>query len=670
MKSVDRAIIQKIEKLRKDIHRHDYLYYVLAEPEISDFDYDKLMRELQDYETEYPELVTPDSPTQRVGGEPTREFSAVTHSLPMLSLSNTYSEDEIREFDRRVRSLIPQERFEYVCELKFDGVSLALRYKDGLLSIGVTRGDGIQGDDITQNVKTIRSIPLRLNNVKVQMPDCEVRGEVIMNRKDFQRMNELKELAGEKRFANPRNSVAGTLKLQDPKIVASRPIKFYGYSLHSPKENLKSHYENLHSLKKLGFLVDNNAKRFDNIDDVIEFWKEWEAKRDTLAFDIDGVVVKIDLLKQQEMLGAIAKSPRWAIACKFTARKAETKLKNIRIQVGRTGTITPVADLEPVSIGGTTVSRASLYNEDYIREKDIRIGDTVIVERGGDVIPKVTSVVAEKRLKISKPFIFPAKCPECGSNLVRLEDEANYYCENSECPKQIRGRIEHWASRGAMDIDGLGEAIVNRLVTNNFVLNIADLYELNKYRKELAELERWGDKSVKNLLDGIEESKKRPFHRVLFSLGIRHVGITVAQVLTDHFSSIDKLIDSSDEELQTIHEIGPKIAESIERFFSESHNRKIIERLKKVSLNLHTDKKKISGQLSGKSFVITGTLSSMTRDEVKELIEKQGGMVVSTVSKNIDILVVGKDAGSKLDKAKKLGIELWDEDKFFSIIKK
>ena len=669
MKSVDRAIIQKIEKLRKDLHQHDYLYHVLAEPEISDFDYDKLYAELKNLEDEYPELVTPDSPTQRVGGEPTREFSAVTHSLPMLSLSNTYSEDEIRDFDRRVRSLMPQERFEYVCELKLDGVSLALRYKDGSLSVGVTRGDGIQGDDITQNVKTIRSIPLRLNYVNVQMQDCEVRGEVIMNRMDFQRMNEQKELAGEKTFANPRNSVAGTLKLQDPKIVASRPIRFYGYSLHSQKTNLKSHLENLQSLQKLGFLVDDNAKRFDNVDDVIEYWKGWEAKRDTLAFDIDGVVVKIDSLKQQETLGAIAKSPRWAIACKFTARKAETKLKNIRLQVGRTGTITPVADLEPVSIGGTTVSRASLYNEDYIREKDIRIGDTVVVERGGDVIPKVTSVLVEKRLKINKPFSFPAKCPECGSNLVRFEDEANYYCENSECPKQIRGRIEHWASRGAMDIDGLGEAIVDRLVTNNFVLNIADLYGLNKFRKELAELERWGDKSVTNLLDGIEKSKERSFHRVLFSLGIRHVGITVAQVLTDHFSSIDKLMDSAHEELQTIHEIGPKIAESIERFFSDSHNRKMIERLKKMGLNFHADKKKISGQLSGKSFVITGTLSSMTRDEVRELIEKQGGKVASTVSKNIDILVVGKDAGSKLDKAKKLGIELWDEDKFFSIIK-
>jgi len=669
MKGVDRSIIQRAEQLRKELHKHDYLYYVLAEPEISDEQYDKLMRELQDLETKYPQLITPDSPTQRVGGEPTKEFPTVTYEIPMLSLSNTYSEEDIRDFDRRVKSLLPRQPFRYVCELKFDGVSLSLKYVDGVLTSGATRGDGMQGDNITSNVRTIRSIPLRLNTKDKSAFSCEVRGEVIMHRSDFQRMNEEKELAGEKLFANPRNSVAGTLKLQDPKIVATRPLRFYGYALLSSEPIFKTHYENLQFLKKIGFLVDSHAKRVNDIEGVINHWKELEIKRDTLPFDIDGIVVKIDSLEQQDILGTIAKSPRWAIACKFTSRKAETKLKDIRLQVGRTGTITPVADLEPVFIGGTTVSRASLYNEDYILEKDIRIGDTVVVERGGDVIPKVTAVLMEKRLKGNKPYSFPLKCPECGSVLIRFEGEANYFCENSECPKQIRGRIEHWAARGAMDIEGLGEAVVDQLVANKFIQNVSDLYELHKFNEKLIGLERWGEKSVQNLLNVIETSKQRPFNRVLYSLGIRHVGATVAQVLVDQFSSIDKLMNASQEELQTIHEIGPKIAESTWYFFRDTHNQKIIERLKIAGLKFIAEKKIISGELSGKSFVITGTLSNMNRDRAKELIEERGGKVASTVSKNIDILIVGEDAGSKLEQAKKLGIELWDEKKFLSVIK-
>ncbi|MBI4810321.1 MAG: NAD-dependent DNA ligase LigA [Ignavibacteriales bacterium] len=666
---MNRMLIERAEKLRRELHRHDYLYYVLAEPEISDEQYDKLMRELQDIEKKYPELITPDSPTQRVGGEPTKIFPTVNHDIPMLSLSNTYSEEDIKDFDRRVKTLIAGQKYKYVCELKFDGVSLSLKYINGILSLGATRGDGVEGDDITANVRTIRSVPLRLNIRDPAFFNCEVRGEVIMNRSDFQRMNEEKELAGEKTFANPRNSVAGTLKLQDPKIVATRPIKFYAYSLFSSESALNSHYENLQILRKLGFLVDDHAKRFDDIEGVIAHWKSLEVKRDTVPFDIDGIVVKVDSLAQQETLGTIAKSPRWAIACKFTSRKAETKLNNIRLQVGRTGTITPVAELEPVFIGGTTVSRASLYNEDYIREKDIRIGDTVVVERGGDVIPKITSVVIEKRLRNSKPFSFPTKCPECDSKLVRFEEEANYFCENVECPKQIRGRIEHWAARGAMDIEGLGEAVVDQLVAHGFVHNIADLYDLYKYKEKLFELERWGEKSVQNLLDGIENSKQRPYHRVIFSLGIRHVGATVAQLIADNFNSIDKLTGASVEKIQEIHEIGPKIAESITRYFADKHNRKLIERLKKAGLKFSEEQKKKQGQLSGKTFVLTGTLSSMARDHAKALIEENGGRVASTISNNIDILIVGEDAGSKLEKAKKLGIELWDEEKFLTMIK-
>ena len=668
MTKLDPKIIKRVYKLREEINKHDRLYYVLAEPEISDYDYDKLYSELKEIEKKYPDLVTPDSPTQRVGGETTKEFPNVKHSTPMLSLSNTYSEDDIRDFDRKARELLRAQIIHYVCELKYDGVSLSLKYMNGSLVSGATRGDGYQGDEIIANVKTIRSIPLRVSYDKSSKTNCDVRGEVIMNLNEFKRMNDEKELLGEKLFANPRNSVAGTLKLQDPKIVASRPLRFYGYALYSNELQLKSHFENLKILRQCGFLIDNHAKRFDNIEDVIQHWKEWEQKRDTLPFDIDGIVVKVDSLAQQEALGAIAKSPRWAVACKFSSRKAETILNDIRLQVGRIGTITPVAILEPVKIGGTMVSRASLYNEDYIREKDIRIGDAVVVERGGDVIPKVSSVIIEKRKRECAIYSFPKKCPECGSNLVRAEEEVNYYCDNSECQMQIRGRIEHWAARGAMDITGLGESVVDRLVSNKFVNNIADLYDLHKYKDQLIAIDRWGEKSVQKLLQGIDRSKQRQYHYVIFSLGIRHVGSTVAQVLAEHFTSIDELMKASDSDLQTIHKIGPKITQSILRFFSDFRNIKIIGHLKKSGLKMQNERVALLGELAGKVFVLTGTLTSYGREQAKELIEGLGGKVASTVSKNIDILVVGEDPGSKLEKAKKLGVEIWNEQKFKSII--
>ncbi|MBI5476735.1 MAG: NAD-dependent DNA ligase LigA [Ignavibacteriales bacterium] len=667
MKKNNSDINLRIEKLREEIRRHDHLYYVLAQPEVSDAKYDELYAELKKIEDENPHLITPDSPTQRVGGAPTKEFQNVTHSIPMLSLSNTYSEEDIRDFDKRVNGLLEGRQYSYVCELKFDGVSLAIRYENGILKSAITRGDGVQGDEITQNVKTIRSVPLKLNISSTLPRNCEIRGEVVMNHTDFNKMNEEKELTGEKLFANPRNSVAGTLKLQDPQIVGTRPLRFIAYLL-LDQLNDGNHFDNLHKLKQLGFLVDTNAKRFDDIEGVINFWKEWEIKRESLPFDIDGIVVKVNSLRQQEMLGAIAKSPRWAIACKFKSRKADTILLDIKLQVGRTGTITPVAILEPVKIGGTMVSRASLYNEDYIREKDIRIGDTVVVERGGDVIPKVTSVLFENRKKTSVPFIFPKKCPECKSKLVRFDDEANYYCENSECPMQIRGRIIHWAARGAMDISGLGDAVVDQLVSNEFVHNVADLYDLFKFRDKLKSLERWGEKSVDNLLDGIEKSKSREFNRILFALGIRHVGSSISQVIVDHFSTIEELMKVSVENLQNINEIGPKIAESIVRYLSDPHNKKVVTRLKAAGLKMASQRNKKSGPFQGKNIVLTGSLSNFTRDQAKELIESLGGKVSSTVSKNIDILVVGLDAGSKLEKAKKLGIETWDEEKFLSII--
>jgi len=669
MSKPDPSVVKKVERLRKEILEHDYRYYVLAQPSISDEQYDALMRQLQDLEAQYPDLITPDSPTQRVGGQPTKEFPTVTHSVPMLSLSNAYTEGEIRDFDRRVRELLGGASYRYVCELKFDGVSLSLRYRNGVLSAGVTRGDGTQGDDITNNVRTIRSIPLRLRNPEKQFVNIEVRGEVFMDRKDFEEMNEERARAGEKLFANPRNATAGTLKLQDPKLVAARPLKFFAYYLRSEAKVLNSHFENLQILRTLGFPVNEHSRLCSSVEQVIDYWKAWEERREKLPYDIDGVVVKVDSLRQQEILGAIAKSPRWAVAFKFAARKAETKLLDIKLQIGRVGTVTPVAVLQPVLLGGTTVSRASLYNEDYIRGLDIRVGDTVVVEKGGDVIPKVTAVVTNKRPRSSKPFTFPRACPECGSTLFRPAGEANYYCENYSCPAQLKGRIEHWAMRGAMDIEGLGEAVVEQLVKHKFIHNVSDLYFLHEHRDDLIELERWGEKSVSNLLEAIEASKQKPFHRVLFALGIRHVGAGVAQVLAEHYASIDDLRKASQEELESIYEIGPKIAESIVHFFRDRRNLEMIERLRKAGVKLVAERKQ-AGPFSGKTFVLTGTLSSMTREEAKALIEAAGGKVASGVSKNVDYLVVGEEAGSKLDKAKKLGITLWDEKKFLTMVNK
>lgn len=669
-KQASPAIRKRVEALREKLREHDYRYYVLAKPVISDEEYDKLMKELIDLEREYPELVTPDSPSQRVGGEPTKEFPTVTHAVPMLSLSNTYSEEEVLEFDRRVRSLLGKEPYRYVCELKFDGVAVSLTYTEGLFVRGATRGDGMQGDDITQNLKTIRSIPLRLNKHPKGLEDIEVRGEVFMTREDFQKMNEERELAGEKTFINPRNSAAGTLKLQDPKIVAQRPLKFYAYFLRAEGIKLTSHYENLRLLKELGFPVNEHARLCHTINEVIEYWKEWEERREDLPYDIDGVVVKVDSLRQQDLLGATAKSPRWAIAFKFTARKKETVLKDIVLQVGRVGTITPVAELEPVFVGGTTVSRATLHNEDYIKELDIRIGDTVVVEKGGDVIPKVSEVVKEKRKPGAKPFQMPRTCPECKSTIIRPEGEANYYCNNTECPAQVKARIEHFAHRGAMDIEGLGEAVVEQLVNLGFVSNYADLYDLHKKKAKLVELERWGEKSVQNLLEAIEQSKQKSFARVLFALGIRHVGSGVAQLLVKHFPSLDALMHARKEELEQIQGIGPQIAGSVYEFFRDKHNRAIVERLRKAGLRMEETIPKVakSSPVFGKTFVLTGTLSSMTREEAKEKIESLGGIVGSSVSKNTDYLVVGEEAGSKLDKAKKLGVATLSEEEFLAMI--
>lgn len=662
------TIERRIKALREEIHEHDYRYYVLAEPSISDEQYDALMRELEDLETRHPGLRTPDSPTMRVGGQPTKTFPTVAHTPPMLSLSNSYSEDEIRDFDRRVRSLLGAEKPSYVAELKFDGVAVALRYRDGMFLTGATRGDGTQGDDISNNLKTIRSIPLRLRKRGPGSGPVEVRGEVFMQRDDFDRMNARRKAAEEKPFINPRNATAGSLKLQDPAEVARRRMHFFAYALYAADLALESHWDSLLALRSLGLPVNTLAKRCRTIEEAIAFWKLWEGKRDTLPYDIDGVVVKVDSLRQQQALGTIAKSPRWAIAFKFTSRKAETGLRGILLQVGRTGAITPVADLEPVFLGGTTVSRATLHNPDYIQELDLRVGDTVVVEKGGDVIPKVTASVPERRPRGSRPFTMPSACPECGSRIYRGEDEANYYCENSECPAQVRGRIEHFAHRGAMDIEGLGEAAVEQLVTLGLVHNVADLYRLHEHRGTLLGLERWGEKSTQNLLDAIAKSTGRPFHRVLFALGIRHVGAGVARVLAERFPSIDLLQRARLEDLQAITTVGPRIASSVVHFFADPHNRRMLQRLAQAGVTMKAAAAP-KGVLRGKTFVLTGTLPTLARDEAKRLIEQHGGTAASGISRKVDYVIVGGDAGAKLEQAVKLGIPRLSEDEFLSMIR-
>jgi DNA ligase (NAD+) len=662
------AIERRIAALRGEIHEHDYRYYVLAEPTISDEAYDALMRDLQDLEKRYPQFQASDSPTQRVGGQPARTFPTVTHTPPMLSLSNSYSEEEIRDFDRRVRSLLGTETPSYVAELKFDGIAVALRYRNSLLVTGATRGDGTQGDDISNNLRTIRSIPLRLRKPPRGAETLEVRGEVFMQRKDFDTMNALRTAAGEKPFINPRNATAGTLKLQDPAEVARRKMHFFAYFLSAPGLSIPTHWESLQTLRSLGLPVNDRTLRCRTIDEAVVFWRQSEEKRDTLPYDIDGVVVKVDSFRQQQALGTIAKSPRWAIAFKFTSRKAETTLKGIVLQVGRTGAVTPVAELEPVFLGGTTVSRATLHNVDYIQELDLRVGDTVVVEKGGDVIPKVSASIPDKRPRGTRPFAMPSHCPVCGSRIYRGEEEANYYCENSECPAQVRGRIEHFAHRGAMDIEGLGEAVVEQLVTLGLICNVADLYTLHQHRSTLVGLERWGERSTQNLLDAIAKSTARPFHRVLFALGIRHVGAGVARVLAERFPAIDLLQAARQGDLESINTVGPRIAASVVHFFADQHNRGMLRRLARAGVSM-TASIPPRGALRGKSFVLTGTLPTYTREEARRLIEQHGGTVAPGVSKSIDYVLAGEDAGAKLEKARKLGIPTLSENEFLSMIR-
>ena len=658
-------IEKKIEALREKIRHHEHLYYVLDNPELSDAEFDKLMQQLKNLESEHPSLVTPDSPTQRVGGKPREGFVKVPHSSPMLSLDNTYNEEELRAWERRVHELTGRSDVDYVCELKLDGMSLALVYENGKLARGVTRGDGSVGEDVTLNVRTVRSIPLLIPAATLKKaaipPEFEVRGELLMPTASFKKINEERERNGLPTFANPRNFTAGTVRQLDPNITAERRMDYFPYILlQNGRTYFDRHWKTLTALDAAGFKVNPNRKLVHSMDEVWSFIQQWEEKRDSLPYEIDGIVIKVDRIALQDELGFTGKAPRWAIAYKYAARAGITKLEDIRVQVGRTGKLTPVAMLAPVLIGGTTVRNATLHNMDEIERLGVKIGDWVQVERGGDVIPKVAKVIDDiDHPRGHKTFHMPENCPVCGTKVVRTEGEVDYRCVNANCPAKLRETILHFASRGVMNIDGMGDALVTQLTERGLVKNVADIYKLKK--DDLLSLERMGDKSAQNILDEIENSKKLPLERLIYGLGIRMVGERTAQFLGEHFGSMEALEQAGVEELQNVDEVGPRIAESIVEFFSIPANRKLVERLREAGLTLTGKKKERGTKLAGKTFVLTGTLAKHTRDEAKKMIEDAGGKVTGSVSKKTDYVVAGADAGSKLDKAKELGVAVIDE---------
>jgi len=672
MASPSKDAAKKIEALREKIRRHEYLYYVVDQPEISDAEFDELMRELKGLEAEHPDLITADSPTQRVGGKPREGFVKVPHSSPMLSLDNTYNEEELRDWERRVHELSGRQDVDYVCELKLDGMSLALIYEDGKLVRGITRGDGSVGEDVTLNVRTVRSVPLSIskeNLKKAGIPaDFEVRGELLMPLAAFKRMNEERESKGLSSFANPRNATAGTVRQLESRVTAERRLDYFSYMLlQDGRTYFDRHWKTLSALDAAGFKVNQNRKLVHSMEEVWAFIQQWAGKRESLAYEIDGIVVKVDRTALQDELGFTGKAPRWAIAYKYAARAGITQLEDIRVQVGRTGKLTPVAMLTPVLIGGTTVRNATLHNMDEIERLGLKIGDWVQVERGGDVIPKVAKVIDDKEHpRGHKSFHMPETCPECGTKVVRTEGEVDYRCANANCPAKLRETILHFASRGVMNIDGMGDALVNQLTERGLVKNVADIYKLTK--DDLLSLERMGDKSAQNILDEIENSKKLPLERVIYGLGIRMVGERTAQFLAEHFGSMGALESAGIEELQDVNEVGPRIAESIVEFFSIAANRKLLERLREARLKLTGQKKKRGTKLAGKTFVLTGTLEHFTRDEAKKMIEDAGGKVTGSVSKKTDYVVAGADAGSKLDKAKELGVTVINEKEMESVV--
>jgi DNA ligase (NAD+) len=661
-------IKKQIDELKKQIEEHNYRYYVLAQPIISDYEFDKLLNKLIELEKQYPEFATPDSPTQRVGGTITKEFKTVKHRYPMLSLANTYSQQELIEFDERIKKNLGDQSYEYVCELKYDGVAVSLIYENGLFIQGLTRGDGVQGDDITANLKTIKTIPLKLKGN--YPPLFEIRGEVVYPHQAFEKLNKEMEELGEQPFSNPRNTAAGTLKLQDSAEVAKRRLDCFLYFVLGDNLPFKTHWESIEAARSWGFNVPQYSQLCNTIQDVWKYIETWDEKRHHLNFDTDGIVIKINDLKQQSLLGLTAKSPRWAIAYKYKAEQAQSLLESISYQVGRTGAITPVANLKPVKLAGTIVKRASLHNADIIEKLDVRIGDTVLIEKGGEIIPKIVGVVIEKRPANLTPLQFITHCPICNTKLIRNADEAQHYCPNEYgCLPQIVGKITHFASRKAMNIEGLGEETAQLLVEKKLITTIADIYSLNV--NQLKELDRWGEKSAQNLINAIQKSKEVPFERVLYAIGIRYVGETTAQKLAKHFKNIQALSNASIDELLEADEIGIKIANSIKSYFNNPYNQIIIKRLKEANLNfeiLNTDKQ-LSDKLKGLSFVVSGVFNHFSRNSIKSTIEEHGGKVLSSVTGKTNYLVAGDKMGpEKLKKAEKLGVKIISEDEFIQML--
>jgi DNA ligase (NAD+) len=665
-KAAPASIKKEIEKLREKLKQNEYRYYVLDDPKISDADYDKLMQRLQALEAAHPELVTPDSPTVRVGGTPREGFQTVQHARAMLSLDNAFSYDALRDFDRRVREGIGKEKIEYIAEHKFDGLSISLQYAGGKLVRGVTRGDGTTGEDVTPNVKTIRSIPLQMDAAalkKAKLPSSfEVRGEVLMTRKAFEALNRQQELSGGKIFVNARNSAAGAVRVLDPSITAARRLDFFAYYLFvDGKVPFPKHSDSLGALKQLHFRASDDWKLCNGIDAVIAYCDDWDAKREKLPYEIDGVVIKVNSTGIQNELGFTSKAPRWAIAFKYPARQETTVVNDIRVNVGRTGALTPVAFLEPVQVGGVTVSRSTLHNMDEVERLGVQIGDTVLIERAGEVIPHVLKVVKEGKNR--RPFHMPTKCPECGSAIHHVEGEVAYRCVNAACPAKRKESLLHFASRHAMNIDGLGEKIVDQLVDKGLVKDVADLYLLKE--DAVAGLERMAEKSAQNLLAEIEGSKKSSLARLIYALGIFSVGERTGQLLAEQFSSLEELAAAKEEQLEAVNEVGPKVAASIVEFFSEPANRQLIKKLNKVGVHPTAEKREVKSQkFAGKSFVFTGGLANRSREEAGELVQQHGGKVSGSVSKKTDYVVVGTDPGSKYDKAKELGVPILTESEF------
>jgi DNA ligase (NAD+) len=654
---------KEIEKLRDEINFHNHKYYVENNPVISDYEFDHLLKKLEKLESEYPDLITPDSPTQRVGGEPLDGFKTVEHKVPMLSLANTYTHDELRDFDERVKKHVQD--VEYVVEPKIDGAGVALLYENGVLVRGATRGDGVKGDDITSNLKTIHSIPLRLRGKNLK--NVEVRGEVYMSLDGFKKYNKEQEKKGGVVFANPRNAAAGSLRQLDPRIVAERPLDIFVYFVSYSDKELGTHENSLKLLKEAGFRVNPLVKKVKDIEKAIKYCTKLEEQREKVDYEMDGAVIKVDSFAQQKILGETSKNPRWAISYKFTAKQSTTRLNDIVIQVGRTGTLTPVAVLEPAKVGGVTVSRATLHNFDELKRKDIRVGDTVLVERSGDVIPQVVKSIAEKRSGKEKRKIIPKNCPICGTKVIRTEGEVAVRCPNKNCPARLKWRLRYYASRDAMDIDHLGESTIDKLLDEGLVDNIADLYSLKK--EDILRLEGFKEKSVQNLLESIEKSKNQDLSRLIYGLGIRHVGKYAAQLLANKYDSINELAKATEEELKEIDGLGDKSAESIATFFTTDENTKLIEKLKNIGVKTKEIKKQ-GLPFSGKKFVFTGGLTSLTRPEASDMVKQKGGMVTSSISKDIDFVVVGEKPGSKYEKAKKIGLKILSEEEFKKLINK